>query len=68
MSLEDKIPHVGLVTVQAIVHKQLPNGQFSPESVFFETFSLGLEGSTKEECTAELKKKLEQMKEQWQKK
>lgn len=64
-NLQDKIPHIGLVTIQAIVHKQLPKGQFSPEAVFFESFSLGLEGSTKEECVADLKKKLEEIKTKW---
>lgn len=58
----ENIPHLGQISVHAIVYKQLPDGSFHPESVWFDSFSLNLLESSGKECIDKIKAKLEDLK------
>lgn len=57
------IPHLGQITVQAIVMKQMPNGQFSPEAVWNDSFSINLVSESADESIKEIKRLIEVLKE-----
>ena len=62
---EDKvesIPHIAIITINAIVNQQLPNGQYHPRAVYNDSFSIAIHGNNKEECLEALKVKLERIK------
>lgn len=64
MSEEDTkpTPHIGLITIQAIVNQQLPNNQYHPRAVYSDSFSIKLYGNSKEECMALLIERLGKLK------
>lgn len=55
-------PHMGQITVQAVIYKQRPDGQFSPETVWFDTFKMEFLGKTAEECRQEMDEKVKAIK------
>lgn len=64
--MEEKLPHIAIITVNAIVNQQLPNGQFHPKAVHSDSFSMKIFADSEEECIHKLKERLELIKDQTQ--
>ncbi len=56
------IPHLGQITINAIVYKQLPDGQFHPEAVWHDSFAMNFLEDSADECVSKLKKMIEELK------
>jgi hypothetical protein len=57
-----EVPHLGQVTINAVVYKQMSNGQFHPEAVWHDSFALNFLEEDADKCIAKLKKLIEEMK------
>ena len=55
---EISVPHLGQITVNAIVYKQSKDGSFHPQAVWHDSFSINLVEDSPEKCIEELKKKI----------
>jgi hypothetical protein len=64
---EVQLPYQALVRVNAVVNVQLPNGEWHPRSAFNDNFFLLLRGTNEKEVTDDLKVKLQELKEKWEK-
>jgi len=62
---EGPVPHQALVVLHAVVNRQRPDGTWCPRAVYNDRFLLRVEGETEEECIADLKKRLEVIREAW---
>ena len=60
--------YVAIVSVNAIVHKRLPDGMCHPKAVHSDSFALGCEGESAEECITKLGAKLAELKASWNQK
>lgn len=58
-------PHVAVVTINAIIHKKMPNGMCHPQAVHTDSFVLVCESQNEQECVEELKARIERIKESW---
>ena len=56
------IPHLGQITINAIVYKQTPSGQFDPKAVWHDSFSINLLEESPEKCIEELKRLITEFK------
>ena len=56
------IPHIAIITVNAIVNQQLPNGHYHPRAVYNDAFSIQIMGNNEQECIDALKTRLERIK------
>jgi hypothetical protein len=61
------VPHQAIVGLTAVVTQQMPNGAWYPRSTIDEQFLLVLEGTSEKEVVDDLKTKLQELKEQWEK-
>jgi hypothetical protein len=64
---ERLIPHQAIVSLTAVVTQQMPNGAWYPRSTIDEQFLLLLEGTSEKEVVDNLKTKLQELREQWEK-
>lgn len=58
-------PHQAIVSIQAVVNQQLPDGSWHPRSTFSDQFFLRLVGSNEKEVVQNLKAQLQELKELW---
>lgn len=63
---KSKVPHIGIITLNAVVHKVMPDGNMHPAAVHNESFSIGITEKTEEDCVELLKQKIKEVKEQWE--
>ena len=56
-------PHQGEITINAIVYKQMPDGNFHPQAVWHDAFAIRFVSDTPEKCVEEIKAIIEQIKE-----
>lgn len=57
-----EVPHLGQMTVNAIVYKQLPDGNFHPEAVWHDSFAINFIEESPEACVEKIKKMIEEVK------
>jgi len=62
-----EVPHMGQMTVNAIVYKQLPDGQFSPQAVWHDAFQVSFVEETPDECIKKIKEIIEELKSKYAK-
>lgn len=62
MTKEDTIPHLGQLSVNAIVYKHLPDGQFHPEAVWYDSFQVNFLEDSPDKCIEVVKKMIEEFK------
>ena len=60
--------YVAIVSVNVIVHKRLKDGICHPNAVHSDSFTLGLDGETAEECINKLQLKIGELKTTWNEK
>jgi hypothetical protein len=58
----ESIPHIAIITINAIVNQQLPNGQYHPRAVYNDSFSIAIKGNNEKECLEALKARMRQLK------
>jgi hypothetical protein len=56
-------PHQGEITINAIVYRQMPDGNFHPGAVWHDAFAIRLLSDTPEACIEEIKELIEKIKE-----
>lgn len=56
------VPHLGQITVNAIVYQQRPDGQFDPKAVWHDSFSINMVEETPEEAIKKLQQLIEVLK------
>lgn len=56
------VPHLGQITVNAIVYQQRPDSQFDPKAVWHDSFSINMVEDTPEKAIEKLKKLIEVLK------
>jgi hypothetical protein len=64
---ERLIPHQAIVSLTAVITQQMPNGAWYPRTTIDEQFLLIVEGTSEKEVVDDLKAKLQELREQWEK-
>lgn len=62
-----EIPHSGQLTINAIVYKQLPDGQFSPQAVWHDAIQIGFIEETPAKCIDKIKEIIQEIKDKYAK-
>ena len=57
-----EVPHLGQITVNAIVYEQNKDGSFHPKAVWHDGFSINLVADNAEKAIEEIKQKIEGIK------
>ena len=57
-----EVPHLGQITVNAIVYQQRADGQFDPKAVWHDSFSINLVEDTPEKAINKIKELIEVLK------
>ena len=60
-----QVPHQAIISLNAVVNQQLPDGSWHPRATFHDNFYLRLVGSNEKEIVKNLKKQLQELKELW---
>jgi hypothetical protein len=50
-----QLPHLGQITINAIVYKQLPDGNFHPEAVWYDSFAVNFIENSSNDCIEKIK-------------
>lgn len=56
------VPHLGQITVNAIVYQQRPDGQYDPKAVWHDSFSINLVEDSPETAIEKIKQLIEVLK------
>ena len=57
-----EVPHLGQITVNAIVYQQRSDGQFDPKAVWHDSFSINTVEDTPEKAIEKIKQLIEVLK------
>ena len=60
--MSENVQHLGQITVNAIVYKQMPDGQFHPEAVWHDSFALNFTEDSAGACVEKVKQIIAEIK------
>lgn len=60
-----QIPHQAIVSLNAVINQQLPDGSWHPRAVFHDQFYLRLVGNNERDVKNSLVEQLDKLKERW---
>jgi hypothetical protein len=62
LAVVSDVPHLGQITINAVVYKQTPKGDFDPKAIWHDSFAINFQYDSVEKCVEDIKRRLETFK------